>query len=154
MLSKSIIYHFSLHSCFPWSLSHINMVEVVTVETNQLLQSERTKLGEIYFYSLFVNTWHVSMNISFAFLTCSDMSSIWLLDLKSQNLNCPQSLLHSSSISSGVLVSEEFLVRKWEGIVYFFTTWMTSSCSMMCVRPTRCGLYFVLVPWKHKRDFF
>ena len=27
------------------------------------------------------------------------------------------------------------------------TIWMTSSCSMVCVRPTRCGLYLVLVPW-------
>lgn len=30
---------------------------------------------------------------------------------------------------------------------YFLTIWMTSSCSMVCVRPTRCGLYLVLVPW-------
>lgn len=26
---------------------------------------------------------------------------------------------------------------------YFLTIWMTSSCSMVCVRPTRCGLYLV-----------
>ena len=32
--------------------------------------------------------------------------------------------------------------------VYFLTIWMTSSCSMMCVRPTLCGLHLVLVPWK------
>ena len=29
---------------------------------------------------------------------------------------------------------------------YFLTIWMTSSCSMVWVRPTRCGLYLVLVP--------
>jgi hypothetical protein len=29
---------------------------------------------------------------------------------------------------------------------YFFTIWMTSSCSIVCVRPTHCRLYLVLVP--------
>lgn len=30
---------------------------------------------------------------------------------------------------------------------YFFTIWMTSSCSTVWVSPTRWGLYLVLVPW-------
>lgn len=34
----------------------------------------------------------------------------------------------------------------WPGPGYFLTIWMTSSCSMVWVRPTRCGLYLVLVP--------
>lgn len=34
---------------------------------------------------------------------------------------------------------------------YFLTIWMTSSCSMMCVRPTLWGLYLVLVPWRIKK---
>lgn len=34
---------------------------------------------------------------------------------------------------------------------YFLTIWMTSSCSMVWVRPTRCGLYLVLVPWGNRQ---
>lgn len=33
---------------------------------------------------------------------------------------------------------------------YFFTIWMTSSCSIIWVKPTLWGLYFVLVPFKAK----
>lgn len=33
---------------------------------------------------------------------------------------------------------------------YFFTIWMTSSCSIIWVKPTLWGLYFVLVPFKEK----
>lgn len=32
---------------------------------------------------------------------------------------------------------------------YFLTICMTSSWFMMWLRPTRWGLYFALVPWKH-----
>lgn len=40
----------------------------------------------------------------------------------------------------------------WPGLGhYFLTIWMTSSCSMVWVRPTRCGLYLVLVPWVGNR---
>lgn len=41
------------------------------------------------------------------------------------------------------------LFRCW---FYFLTIWMTSSCSMTCVRPTLWGLYLVLVPWRNKRQ--
>lgn len=34
-----------------------------------------------------------------------------------------------------------------EELFHFLTIWMTSSCSMMCVSPTRWGSNLVLVPW-------
>lgn len=37
-----------------------------------------------------------------------------------------------------------------KSLFYFLTIWMTSSCSMMCVSPTLCGLYLVLVPQRTK----
>lgn len=44
----------------------------------------------------------------------------------------------------GVHVPRSQAAGRW--CDYFFTIWMTSSCSMVWVRPTRCGLYLVLVP--------
>lgn len=101
------------------------------------------------------HTASVNVYNSFAspFLTCSDMSSIWLLrSLNHKTWTVVDSLLYTAQEHSfTVLEQQEYLVRN---CFYFFTIWMTSSCSMMCVSPTLCGLYFVLVPCKHERVRF
>ena len=41
-------------------------------------------------------------------------------------------------------------IQQLSAVCYFFTTCITSSSAIRWVRPTLCGLYFVLLPWKKK----
>lgn len=61
-----------------------------------------------------------------------------------------QVAVESGWISTG---QAEALADQWRDGGYFFTIWITSSCSIRWLSPTRWGLYLVLVPLKSKRRF-